>query len=281
MERIILEYNLNPVKIDSHGIQYFDKRDFFFLKNKQTELYKSFSENFYTYSECHELGLNGFYMEGAVSKELPELVRVDKYHARGVVYEKDSIRKLIEIVKRREKSFNITQISKILGVRYQFTNTILQEWGITPKEKSLSNYFDSEAVDYLLKKQAERYKHFTENYYTSKEIEALGVTSYRGYFKEVKGQDIDSIAKVDKLKNLRVVYPRKVVDEFLENKRLKEEKERLGKEREQKRIATEKNKQLEKEKEQKRIVKEMNKQLKKEEKRAENEEQKQDEAWIV
>lgn len=226
IENIILEYDLNPVKIDSHGIQYFEKKDLIFLKSKQTELYNYFSENFYTYDECKKLGLNTFHIGTLASKELPELIRINKFYTKRLVYERTFAQQLIDTLEKKEKLLNITQISKLLGVRYGFTNTILEEWGITEKDKSLSKYYDPKDIDYLLQKQAERYKYFTENYYTAKEIKALGVTYYRDQDREIKGEKIDSIAKINKLKGLQVVYPRKIVDEFLESQPVKKENKR-------------------------------------------------------
>src|SRR5699024_3278517 len=157
------------------------------------------------------------------------------------VYNKKLVLEAVETIARREKLLNVTQISKLLGVRYQFTNTILEEWGITAKDKGLSKYYDPKDDDYLLQKQAERYKYFTENYYTAKEIDELGETYYNNPFKEIRGEKIDSIAKIDKLKGLRVVYRKCVVDRFLENQ--KELAEQLEK---QKKPAKERNRQLHK-----------------------------------
>lgn len=250
IENIILEYALKPVKIDSRGIQYFEEKDLIFLQNKQTELYNYFAENYLTYDECEKGGMDSFHIATIASKELPELIRINKFYSKRLVYEKTAAQKLIDTFKEREKFLNITQISKLLGVRYQFTNTILEEWGIIAKDKGLSKYYDSKDIDYLLQTQAERFKYFMDNFYTSKEIEVLGVTSYWDYFKEIKGENIDSIAKIDRLKNLRVVYPKEQVHKFLEKQlEIKEEKERVSKEKELMREERKKKKREEKKRE--------------------------------
>lgn len=233
IENIILEYDLKPVKTDSRGIQYFEEKDLVFLQNKQTELYNYFAENYLTYDECEKCGMNSYHIVTIASKELPELIRINKFYTKRIVYEKTGAQKLIDTLEKRGGFLNITQISKLLGVRYQFTNTILDEWGIIAKDKGLSKYYAPKDIDYLLQKQAERFKYFMDNFYTSKEIEALGVTSYRYYFKEIKGENIDSIAKIDRLKNLQVVYPKEQVHKFLKKQlEIEEEKRRVSKEKE-------------------------------------------------
>ncbi|MBE1556295.1 hypothetical protein [Sporosarcina limicola] len=233
IENIILEYGLKPIKTDSRGIQYFEEKDFVFLQNTQTELYNYFAENYLTYDECEKEGMDSFHIATIASKELPELIRINKFYSKRLVYEKTAAQKLIDTLEKRGNFLNITQISKLLGVRYQFTNTILEEWDIIAKDKSLGKYYDPKDIDYLLQIQAERFKYFTGNFYTAKEIEALGVTSYRDYFKEIKGENIDSIAKIDRLKNLRVVYPKEKVHKFLAKQpEIEEEKRRVSKEKE-------------------------------------------------
>src|SRR5699024_9923289 len=188
-------YKIKPVKVDSRGVQYFEEKDFIALKNKQTYLYDYFRENYFTYQEALGKGLGSWAVLQIGYQELPELSRINSFHKSSNVYNKKLVLEAVETIARREKLLNVTQISKLLGVRYQFTNTILEEWGITAKDKGLSKYYDPKDVDYLLQKQAERYKYFTENYYTAKEIESLGVTYYKNHFKEIRGENIDSIAK--------------------------------------------------------------------------------------
>lgn len=231
IEKIIRIYNLSPIEIDSHGIQYFNRSDFVYLKKKQTELYNYFNENYFTYDECIKRGMNSFHIAAITSRDLPELIRINKFYTKRFVYEKVSAQQISNKLARREQLLNTIQVSKLLGISYNNINKLLKEWRITAKDKSLNKYYDPKDIDYLLKKQAERYKHFTKNYYTSKEIKELGVTYYRDYFNEIKGQKIDSIAKINKLKGLKVVYSRKTIDNFLEKKRMQAKNKPFTKEK--------------------------------------------------
>lgn len=204
------------------------KKDLIALKSKQESLYNYFREKYLTYQEALDKGLKSKEVLAIGFHELPELIRVNDFYGNKNVYDKNSVQNAVESIQRRKKLLNITQISKLLGFRYGFTIKILQEWGIKAKEERWSKYFEPKEIELLLKKQVERYQYFTENYYTSKEIKALGVTNYKDCYKEIKGEKIDSIAKINKLKGLKVVYSKKKVDSFLEAHREKVEKEKLG-----------------------------------------------------
>lgn len=217
IENIILEYNLKPVKTDSRGIQSFEEEDLVFLQNKQTELYNYFAENYLTYDECEKMGMNTFHIATIASKELPELIRINKFYAKKLVYEKSPAEKLIDTLKKRKKLLNTSQVSKLLGLRYKITEAIIQKYGIGVKDKGHSNYYDPKDVDFLLQKQAERYKYFTENYYTSKEIKELGIKLWGDFYQEIKGVKVDSIAKINKLRRIQAVYQKDEIEKYIIN----------------------------------------------------------------
>lgn len=245
---VLNEYNIKPVSIDTHNIEYYRESDVKFLLGTQNEIYEYYQENFVTYDEGKKLGANAYDLTLSNPTELPIIARIKKFYKKKMVYEKNILNKVMEkkALLKKLSYYTTKEVLQLFQVVVTDISKLLKEYKIEPiiiKNKEGNFYrWHKKEIDTLLTKREELYRYYDQNYLTYKELSKL-LNVKMISFHVIKKYNLiiealPSLIKFNRFKNTNVAFSKKSVNDYLNirNEKHNKKKVTVPKERKNKKV---------------------------------------------
>ncbi|MDW7615161.1 hypothetical protein SC499_10605 [Peribacillus simplex] len=257
VKSFLKKHNIEPIinNVDGKGSRW-SKAKIDTLLRKRENLYSYYDQNYMTYKETSKL-LNVKMISSHTIKKynlvieaLPTFIKFKRFKKTHVVFTKKLVYDYIKIkhdkgnminekkekvLKERKKEVNIQKeippeenlnknytslqdIRMLLGLSNTLVHTVLHENKITPKYilKNVKWYVKSE-INQLKEIQDQLYYKFEKDYMTLNELRDYKISV--NFTNKLTSTAVPRIIKKEKFKSLNVVYPRKVIEAYLNQRR--------------------------------------------------------------